>query len=459
LSGSSKNSTKTTISTPLSIRSQNKQTNNSSPTTTSTVTTSSSSSSSNNNNKSQNNWPCVIASSIDEINCRPILHTTSAKLNHHQINPKRISVYKCNSIVGCAIKFLTEAIFDFKHQDQDKENGFQNTAAAATTDILLNNETRRRPTKKKSLRVFTDSSFLMITNSSSNSSFNTHQQRLRFTRDIESNGVVPIKTNHDLINDLINRQLDARETVKSIYNLSSSSPAVRKQINSNKNLQASNKSLFNNNNNNNIKSILISNSNSKIPYIDDDNDDDDNNVEQVVLIEPSNQNLINIIQNNKRLNEYVDLITLSSTSTTTKSRFDFNYDNYNDQSQQQQQQQQQQQEYDSNYLEDINNFNNDNNNNNNRSLSLNILSKKLKSNSKQTTMSTSPNAIYKRPIYEHHHHHHHVIRHRGSNCHSDQYYDDYEFDYEFECINNEEILNFNFDNNYNYNDEVNGKSY
>ena len=286
----------------------------------------------------------------------------------------------------------------------------------------------------------------MITNSSSNSSFNTHQQRLRFTRDIESNGVVPIKTNHDLINDLINRQLDARETVKSIYNLSSTSPAFRKQISSNKNLQASNKSLINNNNiNNNIKSILISNSNSKIPYIDDDNDDDDNNnnnnnnnVEQVVLIEPSNQNLINIIQNNKRLNEYVDLITLSSTSTNTKSRFDFNYDNY-DQSQQQQQQQQQQQ-YDSNYLEVLKN-----------------LSKKLKSNSKQTTMSTSPNDIYKRPIYEHHHH---IIRHRGSNCHSDQYYDDYEFDYEFECINNEEILNFNnFDNSYNYNDEVNGKSY
>jgi hypothetical protein len=450
LSGSSKNSTKTTISTPLSIRSQNKQTNSSSPTTTAT-SSSSSSSNNNNNNKSQTNWPCVIASSIDEINCRPILHTTSAKLNHHQINPKRISVYKCNSIVGCAIKFLTEAIFDFKLQDQDKENA---VVQNITTDILLNNETRRRPTKKKSLRVFTDSSFLMITNSSSSSSFNTHQQRLRFTRDIESNGVVPIKTNHDLINDLINRQLDARETVKSIYNLSSTSPAIRKQISSNKNLQASNKSLFNNNNNNNnIKPILISNSNSKIPYIDDDNDDDyvdNNNVEQVVLIEPSNQNLINIIQNNKRLNEYVDLITLSSTSTTTKSRVDFNYDNYNDQSQQQQQQQ-----YDSNYLEDLNNFNNDNNNN--RSLSLNILSKKLKSNSKQTTMSTSPNAIYKRPMYEHHHHH--IIRHRGSNCRSDQYYDDYEFDYEFECINNEEILNFNFDNSYNYNDEVNGKSY
>ncbi len=525
--------TSKTVSTPLCVRSNHSKNSNSrSPLPTESKC---------NEKPHPAEWSHIAASSIDEITCRPILHTSTTKLRLDSKSNRRVSVYRVNSVVGCAIKFLTETVFDIK--PTGNESGRLQKVSPVADDTLsfmeINKETVKRP-KKKSLRIFTDSSFLMITNSSSSSSFAFNQAK----NNTDSNNTTPSPPAKYIENDsslITNRQLDARETVKSIYNLSSplnNQTLNRKQKKFNRNNESTKNRFIEatiDQQNNQIficeiadvatssdpnpivqrNSLIISRSSSskcsntssmrRIPFIDDK---EDSTVEKLLLNGNTNHpdqeiayvintsqtiqpqeiqiqetdfdkiELIDLLHTselnmNKKLNEYVDLITLSSTSTSNSNQSssikvvdDSNNQRYMLDS--------------TNYFQDLNNLTHTNNNFNNRSLSLNVLNNNYRSNSNRTTMSASPTALINRMNRrrqqqdEQHQQHYHYIDNqsqlnfiqRNSNYHSDQYYDDYDYEYDYDYNNqtneqnlNNEIFdrfNKNFVNSNNLNhDEVN----
>lgn len=501
------NSTKT-ISTPIGVKNKKQLANlNRNSSSAAAVTTT------HNNNKSPNDWSFIAATSIDELNCRPILHTNSAKLKLDS-NSNRVSVYRVNSIVGCAIKFLTEAIFDFNRAEANE----------CKQETVINVNDAKRPAKKKSLRIFTDSSFLMITNSSSQHSFKQQDLEQVNSKPQDSNATglttpSPLannsnnKTNLDQI--MYERQLDARETVKSIFNLSSqqhnSLTRQSKQLSqiktstSNRNLNRNSKvadSAAGKLTLNGLSDVVVKRSKSlstnsspapvttasstansspppissdsnlndskQIPFIDDDENLINNNNNNSINNATNASNLVNntgvvkqaekifsLTENceiNKRLNEYVDLITLSSTSTSTNRYSNLpnempqpapppvscQYENHQE-----------------NYIIESNNCFNEinqfmgNNNNNNRSLSLNLLSNtNLKSSSNRTTLSSSPTQMSnqtKRRRQLEQHDEYVQIQH---NYQPDQFYDDYDYDYAYD-FNTTNINNNNNNNEFN----------